>query len=427
MAETVATVVAQGLCTGCGTCLLVCEAGAIRMDESPAGLLRAKVADVCTSCGKCIQVCPGSTVDFGLDADTDPFKGNVRGAFIGHAQHPAVRSGAQSGGVVSALLMHLLDTSAVDAALTTSLPDDGRLRPVPALARNHQAVLEARGSKYLPVAANAALCELPDGERVAAVGVSCHVHGLHRLSQRSPQWADRIGLTIGLFCDRSLLYSASELLANEVDLDPGSLAGLEFRSKARSGWPGEVCFHLSTGGSLFYPSSIRTRVKDYVTLPRCRVCFDKMNILADVSVGDPWGFEHSPDGWSVALARTDRGLNALNEAASSGYLVLQEVDPADVFKGQDVGEKARSFSGFSAAWTQMGRSLPEFVGVGTLCAPVGADATARYRDQLEFNCRVAESQSRAMALAVVRRRRRLVKVRTGLSKVLKKARGRRAS
>jgi len=316
---------------------------------------------------------------------------------------------ADGAGLIGAVRrqLHLLDTGTSDAALTTSLPFDGRLRPAPALARTRDAVLQARGSKYCPVATNAALLELDEGERVAVVGVSCQLHGLHQLVERSAQWAERVDCTIGLFCDRALLYLANDLLARDVGLDARDLVAVELRSTKRQGWPGELCFYPRSGIPRAYPYSLKVGIKDFVTPPRCRLCFDKLNILADVSVGDPWGVADSPEGESVVLARTARGLALLDEAIASGLLELREIGLTAVLDGQSVHERARGFAGYSTAWTSMGRPLPEFTSLGALNDIAVDPATLdTYRQRLKFNCAVAESPTKKSALATIGRHRR---------------------
>lgn len=44
----------QQLCDICGTCVSVCPADAIRVNETRVWI----VQDICISCGKCIQACP---------------------------------------------------------------------------------------------------------------------------------------------------------------------------------------------------------------------------------------------------------------------------------------------------------------------------------------------------------------------------------
>jgi coenzyme F420 hydrogenase subunit beta len=412
--HTIARVVRQRLCTGCGTCVVVCPSEAVTMVQTPAGLLEASVSGECTECGRCLDVCPGHGLDFGFSESIDPFEGRVLGAFVGSAIDSATRMHAQSGGVVTALLQYLLRTSLTDAALVTSLPMDGRLTALPCLARTSEAILAARGSKYCPAASNVALLGARDDEAIAAVGLSCHVHGLRQLSQRQPEWNERLRMIIGLTCDRTLLQLATELMTRDAGLSPAEVLGLEYRSKARAGWPGELRFYLEGGRECFVDSTVRQAAKDDTTPPRCRLCFDKMNVLADITVGDPWGLRHTKDGESVIIPRTERGLRLVRDAVNAGAIDAGPVPIQDVMVGQAIDLKREQFRGFSQAWDVMGRKRPEYTGVNIPAAGADSDGKRRasYARLLKYNCLVAESLDVETAMRCIRSHRRAERIRS---------------
>lgn len=311
--------------------------------------------DKCVACGKCLEVCPGLTVELDLSESVDPFKGAVSAAYVGHALDEQVRSKGQSGGIVSALLLYLLESGQVDAALVTKLPVDGSLRPVPVLARTRSDILAAQGSKYCPVALNTMLKDVNPGDRIAVVGISCQMHGLQMLTRHQKDLEDTVKYKIGLFCDQTMLYTCIDMMAKNARLARSEIAGLEYRSKARNVWPGKVCFQLNSGQNLYFPPSLRMSLKDYFTPPRCRLCFDKMNILSDLSIGDPWGISNSSKkGESAVIARNDKGVSTLKEACDGGFLKLREIDAELIFQGQDIERKRKNFFTYSEIWRAIG-------------------------------------------------------------------------
>ena len=56
---TIAEVVRQGLCTGCGTCAGICPTEAIVMGEDGKLLI---TEDFCIYCGACQEVCPENAI-----------------------------------------------------------------------------------------------------------------------------------------------------------------------------------------------------------------------------------------------------------------------------------------------------------------------------------------------------------------------------
>jgi coenzyme F420 hydrogenase subunit beta len=429
MPESVKDVVAERLCTQCGTCVAVCPVHAIEMRETPAGMLTAAVREeACIRCGKCLLACPGAGIDLGLPAGIDPFRGEVQGVYVAYARDDAIRSSGQSGGLLSALLLFLLDTERIDAAMVVSMPKDGSFRPRTILARTRQEILAAQGSKYCPTGANAALGAGAARDRVAVVGTACQMHGIYKAAQHRFDLAGSVEYRIGLFCDRTLLYTCIDQMRKDAGLGTTKVAGLEYRSKARKGWPGEVCFHLDSGQEKFYPSSLRTRLKDAFTVPRCRLCFDKLNVLSDVSAGDAYGVSESVQGHSVVIARNRKGLSLVREASAAGYVVLEETDPEPLFKGQGVEIRRRRFTTFMTLWREMGRPAPEYRGLDPrFLAEVDPAAKAGCRQKLLLNCRVADEQTRSAALATAHRAEFATRIRSLVDRAMRKLFGKRAS
>ncbi len=414
MNNSIQYVVDHRLCTQCGTCVVVCPFDAIEMRETPSGMLEPVMDDdKCVPCGKCLKICPGFTVELDLPKSVDPFKGVVCAAYVGHARNEQVRSKGQSGGVVSALLLYLLESGQVDTALVTKLPPDGSLRSRPMLARTRSDILVAQGSKYCPVALNTALKDVAADDRIGVVGISCQIHGIEMLTRHQNALKDNIKYKIGLFCDRTLLYTCIDMMAENAGLGRAEIAGLEYRSKARNGWPGEVCFQLDSGESRFFQSSLRTRLKDYFTPPRCRLCFDKMNIFSDLSVGDAWGISEGAKGDSVVIARNDKAVSLIKDACNNGFLKLRAIDAKLIFKGQGVEQRRRNFAAYSDVWREMGRTLPKYKGLDSGFL-VLVDSTTRsvFRRKLSLNCRVAESKTKQTALAYARRQQRMDKAKS---------------
>ena len=200
MSDNIQDIVDNLLCTQCGTCVSVCTKDAIEMRETPSGLLMPFVNEgKCNACGSCRKLCPGEAIEVDLPMVIDPFRGEVYGAYVGHAGDEVVRSTGQSGGVVSGLLLFLLTKERIDAALVTSMPTDGSLRPESRLVRTPQEILNAQGSIYCPVASNAVLGDINAGDRIAIVGVSCQMQGIHRLARHRHKMVNGIQYRIGLF------------------------------------------------------------------------------------------------------------------------------------------------------------------------------------------------------------------------------------
>ena len=102
-------VVAWHLCSGCGTCVGVCETHAIQLVDVPSQGIRPQVIyDRCRECAKCAQVCPGLSLEMppkpsGIIESLWRDWGPVLEVWHGYAQDKTLRFKASSGGVSTAL------------------------------------------------------------------------------------------------------------------------------------------------------------------------------------------------------------------------------------------------------------------------------------------------------------------------------------
>jgi coenzyme F420 hydrogenase subunit beta len=369
------------------------------MRETPAGLLFASVdEDRCTGCGVCVACCPGPGFRVPVSPGIDAFAGPVGQAFAGHAGSDEVRRSGQSGGIVGALLAHLLESGEVTGALAVEMPADGSLRPVVRILRDAKGLAATQGSKYCPVPAVSALRALAPAERIVVVGLPCHIHGIRRMLDAGRVPSSAVHSTIGLVCDRVLAYSAIDRMARDLGVDTAEAAGFEYRSKARTGWPGEVCFTMRSGARAYGSQELRRGLKQYATPPRCRVCFDKMNTMSDVAVGDAWEVAESPVGSSVVLARTEAGERMLLAAQRAGAVSLAELGADAVFASAGLEPLRRRFSAFREAHAAAGLPVPEFEGIGDDLATPDRAERRLARQLTRIDAWVAASASREQAV-----------------------------
>jgi coenzyme F420 hydrogenase subunit beta len=414
MAGSVLLTVQRGLCTGCGTCVAACPAGALSMRDTPAGALQPAVDEHrCVTCGRCLAACPGVGLPPEVPWPSDPFRGAVLGAWCGRATDTAVRATGQSGGVVSALLLYLLESGMISVAAVTSAAADGSLRAVARTARTRPDILAAQGSKYSPVALNTVLTQWIRTDRAAVVGLACHMHGLLRLDLLGSPLTGPIRYRLGLFCDRTLLGICADQMARDAGLRRAAVTELGFRSKIRCGWPGEVRFVLRSGHEVFFPPTLRTRLKDSFTPPRCRLCFDKLNIFSDVACGDAWGMS-APGGFeSVLIARTPKGFKLVEQAAAAGYLIAQPIDFTALYAAQGIDRRRRAFNASCRVWGELGRTAPVYAGIPPAAAGRADPADLRAcRSTLILNIRVSESATAGRALMHVWTARLLSRLRS---------------
>lgn len=355
-----------GLCHSCGACSGICPEDAIRFDETVSGFLFPVInPEKCSSCGLCLAVCPGESFGDNLSAmlPEDPFTGRAIRSFIGKSNDERVYANSQSGGVTSELLIHALRSGNISGAVVVTMDPGTHPRPMAYLASNEEEIVAAQKSKYCPVPLLDVLGQLEHFPgAVAIVGLSCHIHGLIKACELFPGLAEKVKYRIGLICDRSLSCVSIDYLAMKAGFETDEEKNLIFRDKSCGGYPGDVRVSAPEGRSVILRDSDRKRIKPYLTPPRCHLCFDKMNVLSDVTIGDPHGITSADkkNGESICIARSDQGLALVESVLGSGGVTLREIPYADIVRGQKIDRKRGAWKGFCEKWQSLGRSVPDY-------------------------------------------------------------------
>lgn len=332
-------IIKSALCTGCGGCAGLCPQKAIVMQENPAGYLCAQLNEaLCVDCGECLSVCPSN-----WENQLCPKDGQIGGVclvgYVGYATDEDVRKNGQSGGIVTALLIHMIEDRLIDAALVNQFDPQTR-RPVVRAASTRAELIASGGSCYAQsaVVERALQCESP---RMAVVALGCQAESLDLARQKHPS-ARLPEYVIGLVCSgQHSGHLIDELIAQTQA--PGvnpRVESFRFRDKRDNGWPGDVSLQTERG-RFTLPKEKRIALRQHYECCRCRVCFDKMNLYSDIVCGDPWGIADRGDslGQTVIIARTEKGRNLLESAASKGVIKLDSVAPEDILREKHIETK----------------------------------------------------------------------------------------
>jgi len=361
----VSYVAEQQLCNSCGACAVVCPIDAITYEETVGGRGVPRVdEDRCTSCGLCLSVCPG--IHFGKSLServpSDPFIGTAPGCFAGRAVDEETFLNSQSGGVVSSLLIHALREKLIQASIVVLMKPGKPSKPEIVLATTEEQILAAQKSKYAPVPLLRVLRDVEKQDlSVAIVGLPCHLHGLHNLFDLRPSIKEHVVFTVGLICDRVMTRAAVDFLTKRSGKND-EVSFLHFRDKSAGGWPGSVRVTSNNGDSVVLPAHERMRIKDAFTPARCRLCFDKLNVFADITVGDPWGIASADqkNGESVVICRTRDGSELVRDAIEHRIVTLRSIDYNEVVKGQHINQRRLDWRGYCEAWSRLGYELPGY-------------------------------------------------------------------
>ncbi|MFW6019851.1 MAG: Coenzyme F420 hydrogenase/dehydrogenase, beta subunit C-terminal domain [Bacteroidales bacterium] len=362
--DNISQTVTADLCNSCGACYAVCPVDAIEFYETLAGHYFPCVDDdKCIDCGQCSQVCPGDHFGESLmkSLPEEPFKGKEKSSWIGKALNGKIFENAQSGGIVTALLAESLKKEIIKSAVIVTMETGNPPRAVVRLAKNEHELMQAQKSKYAPVPLLAFLKELKDEDfPIALAGVSCQIHGLKNILDKVPGLNDKIAFTVGLICDRVMTYAAVDYLVS--DLNTSNEYQLYYRDKKVSGYPGDVHVVAQNGNTFVKPAKERMKIKDFFTPARCRICFDKINVFSDITIGDPNGIEgfDRENGESVVIVRSEKGQRIMEKAIDGNAVNIRPLNYERILKGQKIDQKKHYWNGYIRAWAKRNKKLPNY-------------------------------------------------------------------
>jgi coenzyme F420 hydrogenase subunit beta len=318
------------VCTQCGACVSICP-----LESIAANARGVSLQGECIECGLCYDYCPGRETDFTAlserhlgSAPKDPLLGHHRRVSVAQAVSAEVRERGSSGGAVTALLLHLLETDEIQGALGVTNDSERPWEPRPALLIEREEIMAAAQSKYRVVSLAATLrAARRQPGAFAVVGLPCHVHGLRRL-QRVGSYRAKFPLAIGLFCGFNLLPDATDHLIAKAGLNKQQVVDLQYRGGP---WPGGLLVRTTDGQQRFIPKHSYAYVNLAYSPRRCLTCPDLTNELADIAVGDCWLEEYS-GGWSTVICRSIQGEQVLRAAEEAAVLRVEDISREDLLR-----------------------------------------------------------------------------------------------
>jgi coenzyme F420-reducing hydrogenase beta subunit len=314
----VSGIVQSKLCVQCGTCVAVCPHQAIHIEEWKRSGLLFPIIDqtLCDLCGLCNAVCPVN--QFSLE--TQPIS-EFQSIGIFRAESPEDTNRlSSSGGAVSATLKYLFRKSLIDKALVVVQQPGKVLEPAGTIISNEAKVDQARGSVYQPVALNSILDELSKKDKIAFVGLPCHMQGLTAYINRTKKLNVENVLRIGIFCNNGRSRNATRFLIKKYSgRSPADIRSIHYR---KGDYPGYLCLETGQGEAWVDYHEYMTRLGYFFTPRGCLFCDDLFNEKADISVGDPWGLVEEKK--AMIITRTDKGRQIVREMAAEHLLELEK-------------------------------------------------------------------------------------------------------
>lgn len=369
------TIKANGLCAGCGLCAGIGdpEDPAIVMKDSAEGYRRPiSLRSLNIEQARLIdKVCPGANIEHDpstLSTEYHPIWGPLIKVRLGWSTDAALRKNASSGGGLSALLTHLLNSREIDYVVQTSVSESSPIRNALKISTGRDDVFHSAGSRYAPSSPLEDIGKRLDAhERFAFVGKPCDVAGLRQLARHDPRVDEKVPYMIAFMCAGVPSYRGTSALLEALGVEHESeVVGFRYRG---DGWPGFATAELADGRRLTmdYDTSWGGILNKHLQF-RCKICPDGIGEFADIVCADGWHFDESGkaifkerDGRSLILTRTIKG-EALVEQAIAAQVIATESTTIESMMAMQPYQAIRKGFVWSRllAMTVMGKRRPRF-------------------------------------------------------------------
>lgn len=320
----------KGICGQCGGCVSFCSAAdlkAIEMSES--GIPEYVNEDNCLHCGICYLVCPQTWVlneELNNKYNYKTSIGNWKKITSSCSTSEEIKVRGTDGGVVTSILMYLLENNLINGALVCK--KEGPFNRVPYFAKTREELMDAAGSHYdvskqvvglehyetfIPVITELKQVVASDMMDIAVVGTPCQIHSIRKMQELSILPAHIVKYALGLFCNLNFSFDdeAREKMEEKFSFSFNNVESMNIKE--------DLILQLQNNQE---KKHIKFQDLYEFARPACLACRDFSNVYADISFGG-LGSQH---GFTTSIIRTKVGKDIYNEALREGFIV----EPSDL-------------------------------------------------------------------------------------------------
>ena len=317
------------LCNRCGSCVGLSE-GKIVFDNREGKYLPKMVSEIDDkTADRLWTACSGK--DFNFPEYNDFFYkeaahfheyiGSYQNIYIGYSEDKHIRLNSASGGIISAILIYLLEKREIDGVVTLRMSHQKPWLSEPFIATTRQEILEAAQSKYTISSVNEILPEVEKFTgKLAYVGIPPQVQSIRKLQKINDPAVKNIKYIFGPFYGNTLYFSSvKSFLKTYGEKDFRKVKKLYFRYGE---WPGNMRIEMESGRVIELKKFHANYLIPFHVLKNSLYCTDFTNEFTDISGGDAWApvYEDRGKGFSMIITRTKKGQQILDEMVKDGWL-----------------------------------------------------------------------------------------------------------
>lgn len=298
------------LCTGCGTCSVVCPKNCITMKRNIEGFYLPDIEEsLCIECGLCKKVCY-KFYDINQGNSIEDSSG-----YLSFSNDEEIRYNASSGGIGKELTLYGIENGYEVCGAEYNYSNE-KVEHV--IINNISELDRIVGSKYIPSNTSRGFSKLDKNKKYIIIGTPCQIYGLSQIKSLNKLNCDTI--LVDFFChgtpSLNLWDKYLEMIKDRLGIR--KIESINFRDK-KIGWhnfsmfiegEGKV-FREEMGKDLFLQFFLEN-VDLNTPCYNCKLRFNKL--FSDIRLGDFWGSKCKNDkkGTSLVLVNTQLGKNIIN-------------------------------------------------------------------------------------------------------------------
>lgn len=318
----------------CGLCVGVLPEK-LAFAETPQGLLPQLTKQLDDADAEALNTawacCPGRGVPYHhvnefLGRTAHPLLGAFEETYVGHSGNKTVRERGASGGILSSVLIHLLETKRVTAAIVLQQGAHTPEQAAPVFARTADEVLAAAQSVYAVTPTLTVLEQIdPAAGPYAMVVLPEQAAALRMLQAAGDPRALAIKYVFGPYAGTNMYHgSVRGFLRGQGVGNDVAISKLQWRAGE---WPGYLQVDTADGRTFKAEKFYYNYLIPFFISRNCQIIPDFTNELTDLSVGDAWAptYEKQRGGHAVVVPRTAEVQSILQEMVEQEKLVLNAV------------------------------------------------------------------------------------------------------
>jgi len=331
------SVIESGMCIGCGACVAADDTVSLTLDSATLSYRPSHASNE-----RAASVCPAISVDFEflherVFPETTPGDhGVVEKVYLAQSTDADRNLKASSGGLIKELLHHYLRDPDVDGVI--SIVHRGGTSFTPELITDPKQVDSLPGSIYHALPFDDALRILREHDgRYVLIAIPCQLEGIYSYIHRyEPALADRIHTTIGLLCGWQYNHHAIRAISQYKGVDVDQLTDVSWRGGGPVGKLRLVTPEKTVSVSRRVDFSYQVAFDRSFNIPRCHLCVNHSNFLADIVVGDAWlpSTVYTKTGISLLICRAPETVAIVELLTEQGRMVSTDVSVDEITESQ---------------------------------------------------------------------------------------------